>query len=191
MSIANICLIYIMKWKGKLLSEFIRQLKNSDHDWETLIDALTKGEGVGLHIAIFNEPYLSAMIEKRKTLESRFSVNRISPFRRIYEGDIVLIKRSAGNVIGFFQCGKIKYWTRNRGSSFSELESEYGKLICTSLEPEFWESREDSRYGTLIEIHNLSLFKSFGIDKQDRTTWVVLKERNKPSIFNDLLNVRE
>ena len=76
-------------------------------------------------------------------------------------------------------------------SDFQELEVKYGKAICTHLEPNFWVNRKEARYGTLMEIKEIHLFKGFNISKQDRTTWVVLKERNKPSIFDDILDYHE
>lgn len=180
-----------MKWKDKLLSEFISQLRNSNQNFDPLISKITSNEGVGIHLAIFNEPFVSAMFSKNKIMESRFSINRINPFRRIYEGDVVLIKKTAGNVVGFFISGKVEHWVKSKGSSFQDLETRYGKAICTYLEPNFWVNRKESRYGTLIGIKEIHFFKEFNIGKQDRTTWVVLKERNRPSIFNDLLNYRE
>ena len=127
-----------MKWKDKLLNEVIYQLRNSDQNWNVLISQITSNEGIGIHLAVFNEPFLSAVTSKNKTIESRFSINRINPFRRIYEDDIVLIKKTAGNVVGFFICGKVEFWVKSKGSNFQELEAKYGKAICTHLEPNFW-----------------------------------------------------
>ena len=172
-----------MKWKDKLLSEFIFQLSNRDRNWDSLISEITSNKGIGIHMAVFNEPFLSAIIEKRKTIESRFSVNRINPFRRIFKDDLVLLKRTAGNIIGFFQCGNIEFWVKSKGANFEKLESKYGNSMCTYLDENFWANRESSRYGTLIEIKDCHLLEGFSISKQDRTTWVVLKERNKLSIF--------
>lgn len=180
-----------MKWKDKLLSEFIYQLQNSNQNFDQLISQLLSKEGAGIHLAIFNEPFVSEIISKNKTIESRFSINRINPFRRIYEGDIVLIKITAGNVVGFFICGKVEYWIKSKGSHLQELEERYGKAICTYLDPNFWVNRTESRYGTLMEIKEVYLLDGFNIGKQDRTTWVVLKDRNKPSMFNDILDYHE
>lgn len=180
-----------MKWKDKLLSEFIFQLKNSENSWELTIDQIISNEGIGVHMAIFNEPYLSAILGKKKVMESRFSINRVNPFRRVYKGDIVLIKKTAENVIGFFICGNIEYWVKNGSSNFEELEKKYGQRICTSLDHHFWTVREHSKYGTLIEIQEVHLLKGFRIAKQDRTTWVVLKERYKLTIFDDLIKYNE
>lgn len=177
-----------MKWKDKLLKEFVCQLRNSNQNFDLLINQISSNEGVGIHLAIFNEPFVSAIFAKNKTIESRFSINRINPFRRIYEGDIVLIKRTSGNVLGFFICGKVEYWIKSKGANFEGLEAKYGKAICTQLEYNFWVNRKESRFGTLMEIRKFHLLMEFNIGKQDRTTWVVLKERNKPSIFNDLLD---
>lgn len=175
-----------MRWKDKLIREFLSQLENGTKDWKSIIDQIVSNDGIGLHMAIFNEPFLSAILDKRKLYESRFSIKRINPFRKVYNGDIVLIKRTAGKVIGFFVVGKVDYWIKNNKTSFHQLEIEYTEKICSNLDSNFWKSRINCKYGSFIEIRDIHLFKSFGIDKQDRTTWTVLKERNKLSIFETI-----
>lgn len=173
-----------MRWKDNLIKEFLSQLKNGAKDGESIIDQIVSNDGIGLHMAIFNEPFLSAILDKRKLYESRFSIKRINPYRKVYNGDIVLIKRNAGKVIGFFVVGKVDYWIKNNKTSLHQLEIEYAEKICSNLDSDFWKNRINCKYGTFIEIREIHLFKSFGIDKQDRTTWIILKERYNPSIFD-------
>ncbi len=181
-----------MKWKDKLLKEFIYQLNSSNEDWDSTINQIVRSDGaIGIHIAVFNEPFLSAVIQGKKLVESRFSLIRVNPFRKVYKGDIVLIKKTAGNVLGFFFCGNIEYWVLNSKSSLKELELKYSTAICSNLDPKFWESREHSRYATLIEIQEIHILKSFGIGKKDRTSWTVIKEKYKPLIFGNLIKNNE
>ena len=56
-----------------------------------------------IHLAILIEPYLSFILNGKKTIESRFSINRIAPFDKIQTGDIVLLKRAGGPLVGISQ----------------------------------------------------------------------------------------
>lgn len=53
-----------------------------------------------LHLAIFQEPYLGLILAGKKTIESRFSVNRIAPYEAAERDDLVLLKRSSGPITG-------------------------------------------------------------------------------------------
>jgi len=50
------------------------------------------------HLAIFNPPFLELILERRKTIEGRFSKVRCAPFGAVQEGDVVLMKESGGLV---------------------------------------------------------------------------------------------
>lgn len=45
-----------------------------------------------IHLGIFSEPYLTYMLEGKKTIESRFSKNKIIPYNQITKDDIVIVK---------------------------------------------------------------------------------------------------
>src|SRR3954451_15221383 len=51
-----------------------------------------------LHLAIFRAPYLDLILAGKKTIESRFSVNRIAPYEVAEHDDLVLLKRSPGPI---------------------------------------------------------------------------------------------
>src|SRR5688572_1351393 len=65
-----------------------------------LVDAFAPGSAVGFHVAVFSEPFLTAVLTGEKTIESRFSSVRCAPYGEVAVGDIVLIKRVAGPVCG-------------------------------------------------------------------------------------------
>jgi len=62
-----------------------------DHPfWRTYIANLP--EKNNLHLAIFVEPYLSFILDGRKTVESRFSSVRCAPYKRVLPGDRSLVR---------------------------------------------------------------------------------------------------
>src|SRR5882757_5711201 len=54
----------------------------------------------GIHLAVFVEPYLSFVLEGKKTVESRFSVNRHAPYEQVRSGDLIVLKKSSGPICG-------------------------------------------------------------------------------------------
>jgi ASC-1-like (ASCH) protein len=49
---------------------------------------------------VFIEPYLQFILDGQKTVESRFSANRSAPYQQVGKGDVVLLKRTGGPVMG-------------------------------------------------------------------------------------------
>ena len=48
--------------------------------------------GVNLHLAIVAQPFYSYMLSGKKTIESRFSINKCSPYLKVKDKDIMFIK---------------------------------------------------------------------------------------------------
>src|ERR1700680_4829312 len=72
-----------------------------DPCWRGLLEPRsTKAEQVGIHLAVLTEPYLQFILSGHKTVESRFSMKAIAPFRRVVPGDAILLKRVAGRSSG-------------------------------------------------------------------------------------------
>ena len=54
---------------------------------------LTKIQNTKCHLGVFTEPYLTYMLDGKKTIESRFSKNKILPYNQISKDDIVIVKK--------------------------------------------------------------------------------------------------
>jgi ASC-1-like (ASCH) protein len=135
---------------------------------------------IGLHLAVFSEPFLSFVLDGRKTVESRFSRARRAPFGAVSEGDIILIKEVAGPVCGIALAKQAWYYDLTR-VSLHNIRERYGMTICA--DNDFWDSRRDANYGTLIELAEVSSISAFDCDKRDRRGWVPLRSRQ---LFLDL-----
>ena len=64
--------------------------------------------GRSLHLAILREPYLRFILEGKKTIETRFAKRACAPYKRVSDGDVILLKRVGGNIIG--ACVVEKVW---------------------------------------------------------------------------------
>jgi predicted transcriptional regulator len=135
---------------------------------------------VSLHLAVFVEPYLSFILDGRKTIESRFSVRPMPPFGCVDAGDVVLLKESGGPVVGAFTATAA--WDyRLDPATWHELRRDFAVALCA--QDAFWEEREGAEYATLIQVSHPRRLPSVSIPKRDRRGWVVVADRN----WNDRL----
>ena len=61
-----------------------------------------------VHLAIFQQPFLDRILEGKKTIESRFSKVKCSPYGVVDIGDLVLMKKTGGLVLGEFIVSKVE-----------------------------------------------------------------------------------
>ena len=144
--------------------------------WTRRLEAAANGR-VGLHLGVFCEPYLTYILEGRKTVESRFGATRQPPFRRVDGGDILLLKRSSGPIVAIAHVSDVWYYELER-REFQALLKRFGPAMC--LEEEFIRSKSSSAFATLIRLDHVQGFEDLKVRKSDRRGWVVLHERNAP-----------
>ncbi len=124
------------------------------------------------HLGIFSEPFLTFMMDGRKTIESRFSKNKIAPFKQITKNDIVFIKKSSGNVIGYLTIKDVLFFDLSI-TPIENIKEKYSKELC--VDEKFWEAKRNSNYATLIIIDEVIKLEPFKINKKGMQTWIVLK----------------
>lgn len=146
----------------KVLKELESQL--SSEDFISIKDK-------ALHLGIFTEPCLSYMLDGKKTIESRFSKNKILPYNNISKEDIVLVKKSGGDIVAYFSIKDVLFFEL-KDKSIEEIKFKYSNELCVS--DDFWKLKENSNYATLIFIDKLVKLKPFHIDKRGMQTWMML-----------------
>ncbi len=110
-------------------------------------------KGKKLHLGIFTDPFLTFMLEGKKTIESRFTKNKIIPYNKIEKEDIVFVKKSSGPILAYFKVKEVLF--------FNLKETPIEKI-------------KESRYATLIFIDKLVKLKPFSIHKKGMQTWLIL-----------------
>lgn len=173
-----------MKWKSTLIKNIIEQLKD-DATWSNTIEKILINSSIGIHLAVFNEPFLSLVYNGEKKIESRFSMNKISPFKKIKKGDVIIIKESGGPVTGIFVAGEVKFFHIVNKKILEEIENKYGKQICSTHDKDFWRNRSKAKYVSLIEVKKIKKIMSIKSEKNDRCGWSVLREGIIENIFNE------
>lgn len=156
---------------------FDELLENVDghHFWLTYLSDATKPlSRIGIHLAIFAEPFLSMVLSGEKTVESRFSRNRCAPYGEISDGDVILLKEVAGPICGLVLAQRT--WFYDLGTEpIDRVRHRFGQGICA--DDEFWSSRADALYATLIELDAPTSIAPVSCDKRDRRGWVSLRSR--------------
>ena len=130
------------------------------------------------HIDIMQPPFCDLIFTGEKTIESRFTLVKCPPFKRVYSGDIVYIKKSGGDILGKIVVDKVSYFEKMTPSDWIEIKK-YQNQLCAYYDPDFWDKRKKARYVSLIFIKS---YKKYSIPqkfvKKDRRGWVVLSEQN-------------
>ena len=135
---------------------------------------------VGIHLGVFVEPFLEAILDGRKTVESRFGVHRSAPFDRIQAGDLILLKRSGGPVVGIAVAGEASFYELD-AEKLEGIRDRYASQIYAE-DDAFWEARADKRFATLIEIDDVTKIETVTVEKRDRRGWVTYQEGRQPCL---------
>lgn len=126
-----------------------------------------------LHLAIFSPGSISKIFTGQKTVDGRFSKIQCAPYASIEKGDLVLMKKSGGPIVGYFVAGRVKF--------FKELSTKKLEFIIKknwdklALDEEFWQQRKNSKFLTLVNIKSPTKLRiPVTVKKKSLSGWVVL-----------------
>ena len=139
--------------------------------WRRRLERAEQGTA-RVHLAIFHEPFLSLLLAGKKSVESRFSVNRIAPFGVVARDDLIILKRSTGPIVGIALAGDPGFYELDP-ESWATIRQRFAAAICAP-DNAFWAARAHARYATLIPIKAAVAVAPFPITKRDRRGWVLL-----------------
>lgn len=122
-----------------------------------------------IHLAVFTEPYLTFLLDGKKTIESRFSKKKVTPYENIEKDDIVFVKKSGGNVVAYFTIQDVFFFDLQK-TSISFLKKKYQNELCVTNQ--FWHEKEKSNYATFLFVDKLFLFTPFSISKKGMQSWI-------------------
>ena len=137
--------------------------------------------GVRVHVVVMHEPFLSLVIAGRKTVESRFSVTRRAPYRCVEPGDLMLLKKAGGPVVGFSTAGECQFLELTP-AVLQRLRGSYARLLCVE-DPAFWSSKERCRFATLVWLRDVTPLAPMWCGKKDRRGWVPIAGSRRDPVF--------
>ena len=127
------------------------------------------------HLVILKKPYLDAILDGRKPVESRFWKTKRYAFGRVLPGDILFLKLSSGPVCGTATVEAVKNFENLTPEQIIEIQQQYNHLIvCTD---EHWQNRADCKFGFLVWLKGVRIIEPVRIRKMDWRAWVVLTEK--------------
>lgn len=125
-----------------------------------------------LHLAVMREPYLQLLLDGQKTIESRFSVNRVSPFEDVSAGDVLALKQQSGPVVGLCVVEHAAFYELDP-RTWRLLRAQFARPLCAE-DDDFWATRERARYATLMTVVHAHWIDPVRVGKRDRRGWVRL-----------------
>lgn len=131
------------------------------------------------HIAIFVGTAIEDILSGKKTIESRFSIARILPYGEVSKDDILLLKKSGGDITGQVTVDNVLCYDNLSRNSVNVLKKEYSDQILAS--DGYWESKRNCKFGTLIFLKNPKRF-AFPVKfkKKDRRPWLIYYDKKRP-----------
>lgn len=156
------------------LLERLHTSVQGDPFWESYMSARdSQPTPFTLHLAVFVEPYLQFVLDGRKTVESRFSVNRCAPYRQVQRGDVLVLKRSGGPIVGICRVAHAWFYQLDP-DSWDTIRQEFTLALCAQ-DPQFWQDRARAAFATLMRIDQVRAIAPIPFAKRDRRGWVVVQ----------------
>lgn len=127
------------------------------------------------HLVILKKPYLDAILEGRKRVESRFTKTKRPAFGRVFASDKLFLKVSSGPVCARAAVTAVKNFENLTPKQIIRIKHRYNHDIKGS--DEYWHSKMDSRFGFLVWLTDVRPIEPVRINKKDWRAWVVLTEK--------------
>jgi len=124
------------------------------------------------HLVILKQPYLNAILDGRKQIESRFTKTKREPIGQIRPGDRLFLKESSGPVRAVATAAAIKNFCNLTPGQIAKIRQRYnGQIRGTDG---YWRGKADCRFGFLVWLNHVEPIEPVRIHKRDWRAWVVL-----------------
>ena len=127
------------------------------------------------HLVILKKPYLDAILDGRKHIESRFTLTNRDGFGRVSAGDTLFLKESSGPVCATAMVKTVRNFENLTPERIIEIKQKYNHRILGNNE--YWQSKNDCRFGFLVWLGDVKPIEPVRINKKDWRAWVVLTEK--------------
>jgi ASC-1-like (ASCH) protein len=126
------------------------------------------------HLVILKKPYLDAILQGRKTVESRFYQTRQFWLSRVAPGDKLFLKASSGPVMATAIVASMKYFDSLTSSRLADLKKQHNQHILG--DEQYWQDKMNSRFGILVWLKDVKPIAPKFIKKADWRAWVLLSK---------------
>ena len=130
------------------------------------------------HIAILKRRYLNYILAGQKKLECRLTKVRFAPFNQIAPGEQVLLKQSAGPIRGQAVVKAVRFFDNLTPTKIQKICNDYNGQIMGA--EDFWRTRQDCRYCTLIWLENVKKIAPYRIKTKGMRAWLISETMPAP-----------
>lgn len=153
-------------------------------DWEDFLGSLQnvysrrqvedwRAQRHAVHLALMHGEFLGLIISGEKSIESRFTKNRVAPVGNVEAGDLVLFKQVGRDLFAVALVGKAKYGVLDDAAwAFVRRHAD-----DIGIDEEYIEYKSNARYYVLVWVKDVHVIPPIGLEKRDRRAWVVLRDR--------------
>jgi ASC-1-like (ASCH) protein len=127
------------------------------------------------HLVVVKRPYLEAILQGQKTIESRFTRSKRHFFGRVLPDDKLFLKLSSGPVCATATVAAAKHFENLTGRRILEIKQQYNDHIKGT--DEYWRSKMGCGFGLLVWLKDVEPVEPVRISKKDWRAWVVLTPR--------------
>ena len=124
------------------------------------------------HIAILRQPFFDMVLSGEKTIESRWSMNKVAPFGKVSVGDVIWLKETGKDVTATAKVDRVEYYVLTP-ELVETIRVKYGKAIGTNRF-EDWESTLHKKYCTLIWLKDVKKIKPIKVKRSNGAGWFVV-----------------
>lgn len=125
------------------------------------------------HIAILKQPFFDMVLSGEKTIESRWSMVKVAPYKKVSVGDKILLKETGKDVTATANVKKVQFYELTP-EIVEDIRIKYGKQIGTD-KFEDWKSTLQKKYCTLIWIDEVTPVAPIKVKRSNGAGWIVLK----------------
>ncbi len=126
------------------------------------------------HIAILRQPFFDMVLSGEKTIESRWSMNRVAPYNKVKVGDIIYLKETGKDVTATAKVKKVNYYELTP-QKVEEIRIKYGREIGTD-KFEDWQSTMQKKYCTLIWLEDVKDIDPIKVPRSNGAGWLLINE---------------
>lgn len=106
-----------------------------------------------IHVAILKPGYIHAILEGRKTIESRLTKTAQPPFGKVESGERLFLKASGGPFMATAVAGEVLTYEDLSLRDINKMRRKYDKQI--GGDDAYWEMKRDSRFATLVKLKEI------------------------------------
>lgn len=126
------------------------------------------------HLAILRQPFFDMVLNGEKTIESRWSMNKIAPYNKINIGDEILLKVTGQPATATAKVKDVKYYELTPEIA-EDIRLKYGREIGID-KFENWDETRQKKYCTLIWLVDVKTIKPLEVPRSNGSGWIILKD---------------